>query len=385
MKSLEIFSGAGGLAQGLKLAGFKHEALIEWDKDACRSLKCNFTKATVLQTDIQDFDYKIYSGVDILAGGPPCQPFSLGGKHKGNQDTRDMFPHAIRGIRELAPKAFIFENVKGLLRQSFATYFNYILLQLTYPEEVRETAESWDSHLSRLEKTHTKGSYRGLKYNVIFRLINAANYGVPQKRERVVIVGIQDSLNFEFSFPQATHSQERLLWDKFVTQSYWDKFDIPHSQREQPNARTQKKIEKLKQFYGMFEPTKLPWATVRDVLYDLPDPQQAHDISDHQFRGGAKAYPGHTGSFIDEPSKTIKAGDHGVPGGENMIRFENGDVRYFTLLEAKRIQTFDDNYCIAGSWTEGMRQLGNAVPVKLGYVLGSSLLNQLSVIDSNFV
>ena len=379
MKSLEIFSGAGGLAQGLQLAGFEHEALVEWDKDACRSLKHNFTKATVLQTDIQNFDYKTYSGIDILAGGPPCQPFSLGGKHKGNKDTRDMFPHAIRGIRELAPKAFIFENVKGLLRQSFATYFNYILLQLTYPEELRQKEESWNSHLSRLEKIQTKGNYQGLKYNVIFRLINAANYGVPQKRERVVIVGIHDLLNIEFSFPQATHSQERLLWDKFITRSYWDKFDIPNSQQEQPNATMQKKVEKLKHYYGMFEPTELPWVTLRDALHDLPDPQGANNnIGDHEFRGGAKIYPGHTGSFINEPSKTIKAGDHGVPGGENMIRFEDGTVRYFTLLEAKRIQTFNDDYHISGSWTEGMRQLGNAVPVKLGYILGSSLLKQLS-------
>ena len=379
MKSLEIFSGAGGLAQGLRLAGFEHEALVEWDKDACRSLKRNFSKAIVLQTDIRKFNYRTYSGIDILAGGPPCQPFSLGGKHKGNKDKRDMFPHAIRGIRELAPKAFIFENVKGLLRQSFATYFNYILLQLTYPEEVKETNESWNSHLSRLEKIHTKGSYKGLKYNVIFRLINAANYGVPQKRERVAIIGIQDSLNVEFSFPLATHSQDRLLWDKFVTRSYWDKFEIPDFQQEQPDAKTRKKIEKLKHYYGMFEPTELPWTTVRDTLYDLPDPEEANsNIGDHEFRDGAKAYPGHTGSLIDEPAKTIKAGDHGVPGGENMIRFENGKVRYFTLLEAKRIQTFDDDYQIIGSWTEGMRQLGNAVPVRLGYVLGSCLLKQLS-------
>lgn len=122
----------------------------------------------------------------------------------------------------------------------------------------------------------------------------------------------------------------------------------------------------------------MPWVTVREALHDLTDPQAANNnIIDHQFRGGAKMYPGHTGSFIDEPSKTIKAGDHGVPGGENMIRFKDGKVRYFTLLEAKRIQTFNDDYKISGSWTVGMRQLGNAVPVKLGYILGRSLYEQL--------
>ena len=378
MRSLEIFSGAGGLAQGLKLAGFEHQALVEWDKDACRSLKHNFPLSTVLETDIRDFDYTVYKGIDILAGGPPCQPFSLGGKHKGSKDIRDMFPHAIRGIRELAPKAFMFENVKGLLRQSFSAYFNYILLQLTYPEVIKKKEEPWNFHFTRLEKIHTQGNYSGLKYNVIYELVNAANYGIPQKRERIIIVGIKDSLNQQFSFPQKTHSQDRLLWDKFVTQDYWNRFKIPCSQQEQLDIRTRKKVEKLKQYYGMSNPPGLAWVTVREALYNLPNPQAANNnIKDHQFRGGARIYPGHTGSFIDEPSKTIKAGDHGVPGGENMIRFGDGKVRYFTLLEAKRIQTFSDDYQISGSWTEGMRQLGNAVPVKLGYILGSSLQAQL--------
>ena len=378
MKSLEVFSGAGGLAQGLKLAGFEHQALVEWNKDACRSLRYNFLPSTVLETDIQNFNYTAYKGIDILAGGPPCQPFSLGGKHKGCKDTRNMFPHAIRGIRELAPKAFIFENVKGLLRPSFSEYFNYILLQLTYPQVLKKKEEAWNSHFTRLERIHVQDSYQGLKYNVTYKLINAANYGIPQKRERVIIVGIEDSLNQKFSFPQETHSQDRLLWDKFITQDYWNRFKIPLSQREQLDTKTQKKVEKLQHYYGMYNPPKLPWVTIREALYDLPNPLAANnDINDHQFREGARIYPGHTGSFIDDPSKTIKAGDHGVPGGENMIRFQNREVRYFTLLEAKRIQTFSDDYQISGSWTVGMRQLGNAVPVKLGYILGSSLERQL--------
>ena len=378
MKSLEVFSGAGGLAQGLKLAGFEHQALVEWNKDACRSLRYNFLPSTVLETDIQNFNYTAYKGIDILAGGPPCQPFSLGGKHKGCKDTRNMFPHAIRGIRELAPKAFIFENVKGLLRPSFSEYFNYILLQLTYPQVLKKKEEAWNSHFTRLERIHVQDSYQGLKYNVTYKLINAANYGIPQKRERVIIVGIEDSLNQKFSFPQETHSQDRLLWDKFITQDYWNRFKIPLSQREQLDTKTQKKVEKLQHYYGMYNPPKLPWVTIREALYDLPNPLAANNnINDHQFREGARIYPGHTGSFIDDPSKTIKAGDHGVPGGENMIRFKNGEVRYFTLLEAKRIQTFSDDYQISGSWTVGMRQLGNAVPVKLGYILGSSLQKQL--------
>lgn len=378
MKSLEIFSGAGGLAEGLKLSGFEHVGLLEYNKDACNTLRVNFPKQNVYEQDIRDFKFQNFQGVDLLGGGPPCQPFSLGGKAKGQHDKRDMFPFAINGIRELMPKAFVFENVKGLLRQSFASYFNYIILQLTYPEIKKNDNEKWVDHLARLEKTHTHGHYLGLKYNVVYRLINAANYGVPQKRERVIIVGIRNDLELEWSFPNETHSAERLLWDKFVTKEYWERNQVPKADREEVSNTLKKKIEKLQGTYGFFEPETSPWVTVREALNGLPDPQDSKNtLSDHIFRDGAKSYPGHTGSYIDDASKTIKAGDHGVPGGENMIRYKDGSVRYFTILEAKRIQTFPDDYEITGSWTEGMRQLGNAVPVKLSKIIGRQLHGKL--------
>ncbi|MEX0608889.1 MAG: DNA cytosine methyltransferase [Balneolaceae bacterium] len=379
MRSLEIFSGAGGLAEGLKLSGFHHAGLLEFNKDACNTLRVNFPKHNVFEQDIRDFKYDQFSNIDVIAGGPPCQPFSLGGKAKGQKDKRDMFPYAINGIRNLTPKAFIFENVKGLLRQSFASYFNYVILQLTYPEIEKHENEIWTDHLSRLEKTHTSGQYSGLKYNVVYRLINAANYGIPQKRERVIIVGIRSDLDLEWSFPKETHSNESLLWDKFVSKEYWDRHKIATAEREVPNGSLKRRIEKLKTQFGFFSPDEKPWVTVRDALKDLPDPKCSdNSIVDHVFRDGAKSYPGHTGSYIDEPSKTIKAGDHGVPGGENMIRYSDGSVRYFTIREAKRIQTFPDNYKITGSWTEGMRQLGNAVPVKLSTIIGTGLNKKLS-------
>lgn len=379
MKSLEIFSGAGGLAEGLKLSGFEHSGLLEYNKDACNTLRANFPTCEVFEQDIRDFNYNQFRDIDLLGGGPPCQPFSLGGKAKGQQDKRDMFPFAINGIRELSPKAFLFENVKGLLRQSFASYFNYIILQLTYPEVTQLEKENWIDHLSRLEKTHTSGQYSGLKYNVVYRLVNAANYGIPQKRERVLIVGIRSDLDMEWSFPKETHSYESLLWDKFVSKEYWERHEIAKTEREIPNDILKKKIEKLKAQFGFFSPDENPWVTVRDALRGLPDPKcSSNSIKDHVFRDGAKSYPGHTGSYIDEPSKTIKAGDHGVPGGENMIRYFDGTVRYFTIREAKRIQTFPDDYQITGSWTEGMRQLGNAVPVELSRIIGQELNKKLS-------
>jgi DNA (cytosine-5)-methyltransferase 1 len=133
MKSLEIFSGMGGLAKGLEQAGFKHSAFVEFNAHACTSLRENFDAEKVFHGDIRDFDFDDLDSIDVVAGGPPCQPFSLGGKHKAYDDSRDMFPYAIRAIERLTPKAFIFENVKGLLRSSFSDYFEYIILRLTYP------------------------------------------------------------------------------------------------------------------------------------------------------------------------------------------------------------------------------------------------------------
>jgi DNA (cytosine-5)-methyltransferase 1 len=122
----------------------------------------------------------------------------------------------------------------------------------------------------------------------------------------------------------------------------------------------------------------MPWQTVRDALFDLPEPQSNHRISDHVFRDGARVYPGHTGSILDLLAKTIKAGDHGVPGGDNMMRFVDGQARYFTVCEAKILQTFPSDFVIKGVWGEAMRQLGNAVPVSLAQVIGQELLQTLS-------
>lgn len=376
MKSLEIFSGAGGLAKGLEQAGFQHSAFVEFNKHACASLRENFDAEKVFFGDIRDFDLDALDGVDIVAGGPPCQPFSLGGKHRADQDSRDMFPYAIRAIERLAPKAFVFENVKGLLRQSFADYFEYILLRLTYPSFTAESGADWKEHLRALRSIGAL-PYAGTRYDVSYKLVNAADYGVPQMRERVVIVGIRADLGVSWTFPPETHSEDSLLWDMHVTGAYWKRHGVPSSERAPLTDALQEKIARLKEKYGMFAPKQLPWCTVRDALHGIPDPRSRHDIADHIFRDGARTYPGHTGSDIDWPAKTIKAGGHGVPGGENMIRHPDGSVRYFTVCEAKRIQTFPDDFVIKGAWGEAMRQIGNAVPVLLGETMGRELARML--------
>ncbi len=376
MNSLEIFSGAGGLAKGLEQAGFQHAAFVEFNSHACNSLRKNFDPENVFCGDIKDFDLDSMNSIDVVAGGPPCQPFSLGGKHKAHNDSRDMFSYAIRAIERLTPKAFVFENVKGLLRSSFSEYFEYILLRLTYPGFKPHETSDWKHHLSVLKKLG-KLAYTGAKYNVQFKLLNAADYGVPQTRERVVIVGIRSDIGLDWKFPVETHSEDRLLWDLYVSEDYWKRHNVSSRISQDDGQAHMEKVQRLKNRYGMFEPTDLPWQTIRDALVDVPDPRSNHKISDHIYKGGARTYPGHTGSYIDWPSKTIKAGGHGVPGGENMVRFEDDSVRYFTVREAKRIQTFPDDFIITGAWGEAMRQIGNAVPVRLASVLGNHLWNTL--------
>ncbi|MFH1135481.1 MAG: DNA cytosine methyltransferase [Pseudomonadota bacterium] len=388
MKSVELFAGAGGLAMGVSLAGFESLAVVEWDKWACDTIRENQRRGFPLvkdwslwEGDVRKFDWSsIPAGIDLLAGGPPCQPFSMGGRHKAHDDSRDMFPAAIAVVRALRPKSFIIENVKGLTRSSFANYYQYILLQLEFPEVVRTEHEAWWEHLGRLQAEKTSGALHqsGLTYNVAPTLVNAADHGVPQKRERVFIVGFRSDLDIKWSFPTATHSLDALLHSQWVTGDYWERHQIPMKQRPPIPAGIEGRARRLAS--RLIPPAEKPWRTVRDALVDVPVPggRDQGDFLNHVFQDGAKPYPGHTGSPLDWPAKTLKAGDHGVPGGENMMILENGDVRYFSARESARLQTFPDGYLFHGSWTEIMRQLGNAVPVALARRVAASAAERLA-------
>lgn len=384
--SIELFTGAGGLALGLEQSGWNHAALIERDEHACSTIRLNqmlghpLTKRwRLFPDDVRSIRYTDFSNpVDMVAGGPPCQPFSLGGKHRAFQDRRDMFPEAVRAVRELRPGCFVFENVKGILRESFASYFNYIILQLTYPMLVRKLDEDWQSHLSILERHHTGSKEQDLSYKVVYRLLDAADYGVPQHRQRVFIVGFRTDLHREWSFPAPTHSVDRLIWEQWITGEYWEEHEVPKRKRPKVTDRLASRIRRLESDFSLFPPPGKRCRTVRDALDKLPDPRiNANSIANHQFRDGARPYPGHTGSALDAPSKALKAGDHGVPGGENMIALPDGTFRYYTVRESARIQTFPDNYVFSGSWTEAMRQIGNAVPVSLASAVGKSIFEQM--------
>lgn len=170
---VEICAGAGGQALGLALAGFVHVALVEYEQEYCKTLKLNRPEWNVICADVRDFDGVPYEGVDLLAGGVPCPPFSIAGKQLGREDERDLFPEAIRLIKEMNPRAIMLENVRGFLNPNFEEYRKYII------------------------KTIGK-----LGYYIQIKLLNASDFGVPQLRPRVVIVGIRKSENVFFSYPE---------------------------------------------------------------------------------------------------------------------------------------------------------------------------------------
>ncbi len=397
MHSIELFTGAGGLALGTHAAGFHHRALFEWNLDACQTIRENASRAAIPGTeswkvfpgDVRAVNFASMKPVDLVAGGPPCQPFSIGGKHRGDADNRNMIPEFARAVRELKPRAFLMENVKGLLRENFRNYFEYAKLHLSFPELTLREGEDWRDHLRRLEEVRTGGRYDGLRYNVVVELLNAADYGVPQARQRVFFVGFQADLGVEWHFPKPTHSRLALARDQWVTGDYWRRHGIKRIAAADPPSPTLLRAAR--------EPDGCEaWRTVRDALSgygkegrfadSLPEPSAERDsllFANHRLIPGARAYAGHTGSPIDLPAKTLKAGVHGVPGGENMMALPDGSVRYFTVREAARLQTFPDRWVFAGAWSEAMRQLGNAVPMELAAVVAGSIQQTLGALDAS--
>ncbi len=390
LTSVELFAGAGGLALGTGLAGFHAVAAVERDRWAAETLEENKARGfplvkdlRIIRGDVRALDYgALPREVDLVSGGPPCQPFSIGGKHRGFNDDRDMFSAFADVVANLKPRAFIIENVRGLTRAGFANYLAYIEHRMSMPELFQKPGETWREHLRRLERERTSTA-SGLRYNLARQLFNAADHGAPQRRERVFIVGFRSDQDVRWSFPEATHGQDALLHSQWISGEYWDRHGIAARAR---GAVPERLIRKVASLRGRNVPDgRLPWLTVRDALQGLPEPRpdgrETGGFSNHRHQAGARSYAGHTGSPVDLPSKALKAGDHGVPGGENMMVRPDGSVRYFTVREAARIQSFPDGYVFHGSWSETMRQLGNAVPVRLAQAVASSVAEKLLEAD----
>lgn len=377
MDSVELFTGCGGLALGLSHAGFRSLRMSEWDKHSVTNIEHNRAKKLssivdwpIFLEDVQSVDWSPFHGIDLVAGGPPCQPFSIGGRHRGQSDSRDMWPEAVRAVREIQPRAFLFENVRGLLRPAFEEYLRWVLLSLSNPLLEIRSKESRIDHLRRLEMTRDEPMYC-----VRLMPVNAADYGAAQKRHRVIVIGLHKDLNEWPVPPSPTHTRERLLWDKWVTGKYWHRHGL-----RKPKSIPIGDAAIVEQLLSgsLTAPKSKPWNTVRDALLGLGEPGSRPDLANHLLQVGARSYPGHTGSLLDEPAKALKAGVHGVPGGENMMAYGNGKVRYFTVREAARLQGLPDKYEFIGSWSENMRQLGNAVPSALSEAFARHIADCLS-------
>lgn len=172
LTSLELCAGAGGQARGLELAGFDHAGVVEIDSDCCKTLRLNRPQWEVHEADLNQFDGSKYKGVDLLAGGLPCPPFSVAGKQLGASDERNLFPAAIRLVSEVKPKAIMIENVRGFLDGVFEDY-----------------------------RSHIKKQLKKLGYETHWRLMNASDFGVPQLRPRVIIVALRNDVKDHFDWP----------------------------------------------------------------------------------------------------------------------------------------------------------------------------------------
>lgn len=385
--SIELFTGGGGLAWAMHQVGFQHLLVNELERRACETLRCNVAvdadadqplwapeaRWPLLAGDVHKLDFSPYIGqVDVVAGGVPCQPWSLGGVHKGYDDQRNLWPELFRCVRQTRPRAVIAENVKGLLRPSFKPYYDYILRELCAPFEERVEDEDWRDHDQRLRKALRLKGDPAERYDVKYLLVNAADYGVPQVRWRVFVVAFRSDLGLaDWQFPQPTHSAVELERAQ-ENGSYWAEHGLERrpalKQGGNGNEAAASGLER--------------WRTVRDAIRDLPEPLgdrvEHPDWIHHYGWPGAREYPGHTPNDLDRPAKTVKAGVHGVPGGETVLRMDDGSIRYMTVREVARVMTFPDHWRLAGPRGEQMRQLGNAVPVRLAQVMAGAVASALA-------
>ena len=331
----------------------------------------------------------------LCAGGAPCQPFSLGGVHRGDVDHRNLWPAFIDVVRETRPRAVLGENVRGLTRPAFLPYLDYVCDWLSLPQVPPLDSESWSRHHARLKRELSRSKLPDdERYLVDRKVLCAADFGVPQLRYRLFIVafradqepGWQGDAPFgeRWRWPDATHSRDALLADQSFG-SYWEAHGLS------PRAVTIPRSREASVRAARERGETRPWRTLRDALEGnldgenfvaLPEPEDGVEfpgIKNHVGIPGARLYKGHSGNSLDSPAKTIKAGVHGVPGGEHVICLDSGGHRYMTVRECARVQTFPDAWVFEGPRSEASRQIGNAVPVRLARIMGEAIADSLKI------
>lgn len=347
---------------------------MEQDAEAVRTLRGNRVSRhwPIHEGDLRELDLgaEVKKTVDLLAAGVPCQPFSQGGMAEGDKDARNLFPEVVAAVRVLRPKAVIIENVRGLTRPGFAAFLDYVSACLRRPNIAARKGETWQRHALRLSRAEEQEMGEPEEnYVVEWRPFNLADLGVPQRRSRVLIVAVREDLVDRWVWPEMTHSREALIASK-RSGAYWERHGID----PRPIGLKERRIDEL-----TTSPAALrkPWRTLRDAITDLGPPSEdaaTATPTGHYAWPGARVYRGHSGSDLDEPAKTIKAGVNGVPGGEHIVLLDDDSHRYMTVRECARVQGLPDTLTVEGSRSAAMRQIGNAVPPVVGEIFGRRLL-----------
>lgn len=330
-KCIELFAGAGGLALGLEQAGFEEVALIEIDKTACETLKLNRPKWNVLNEDIVEVskrdllkEFNLKEGeLDLISGGYPCQSFSYAGKKLGLDDVRGtMFYYYAEFIKQLKPKMFFAENVKGLTTHDGGKTIETMI-----------------------------NVFEDLGYKVEWKVLNAWDYGVAEKRQRVVIIGIRKDLidKVKFEYP-APHEYKPVLRDVL---------------KNVPDSIGAKYPEKKKKVFDLVPPGGY-WR-------DLPDDVAKEYMKSCYYMGGGRTGIARRLSW-DEPSLTLTCS----PMMKQTDRCHPDESRPFTTREYARIQSFPDSWNFSGKMNDIYKQIGNAVPVNLAKCVGESIINALN-------
>jgi len=330
-QSIELFAGAGGLALGLEKAGFNNVLLNEKDKNACATIRLNRPNWNLVEGDIKGVVFSNYKNIDLVSGGFPCQSFSYAGCKKGFEDVRGtLFFEFARAIDEIKPKMFLGENVRGLI-----------------------------SHDKGRTISTIKKVINELGYTLIDpRVLNANHYGVPQKRERIFLIGIRNDLANEVRFDWPLKSEDTLVLKDALKAGKLYSTDVLLSDG--------KIYSKSKYEVMSLVPPGGYWR-------DLPEDIQRKYMKKSYFLSGGKTGMARRLSW-DEPCLTLTCS----PEQNQTERCHPDETRPLSIREYARIQTFPDNWEFVGSMNSKYRQIGNAVPVNLAYSMGVSIIRSLS-------
>lgn len=312
--AIELFAGAGGLALGLEQSGISTLEYVEFDKACCETLKTNRPNWNVVCDDIHNVDFTPYKDkVDVVTGGFPCQAFSYAGKKLGFDDTRGtLFHEFARCVKEVNPKMFLAENVRGLASHDKGRTLSTII-----------------------------NVFESLGYHTQQKILNAAYYGVGQKRERIVIIGIRDDLDIEFAYPEP---------DQKMTTLRQALKDCPPSEGEEYSEKKRKVLELV--------PPGGCWV-------DLPEDIAKSYMGKSYYSGGGRRGMARRISW-DEPCLTLTCS----PSQKQTERCHPEETRPFTVREYARIQSFPDSWNFCGGIGDQYKQIGNAVPVEMARRIG---------------